>query len=388
MNEISIVVNGAKYCGWLSATVNAGIDKLARAFSLSITKDFPSYPSIPIRAGATCEIYIDEHKIIKGYVDATPISYSANSVTVNINGRSKTCDLIDCCTPQAGTMCPTATSWNNTISKNALTRPLFSSTQWENSRIDKILCDLCAPFDINVIVNKKLAEIKTSFSTTIGQTVASSIKKLMLVENLIIMDNEQGELVIAAVGENGTCSDSLVLGQNILAASCSHDYSKLYSDYSVYAQKATKDNESAEQGTGNYGLAFNNVVTRPRYTDIKLTGQNVTQTCQERANFEVNFNNALTKVINVQVQGWTQKNGEVWKPNSFVNYKDEVLGFDAQFLIKEVNYSISNGGTITSLTLIDPLAYRSDAVTAQKNNKKSSTENKDSWANVKPIEGK
>lgn len=389
MTDIYITVNGKKYTGWLNAKVNAGIDKIARAFALSVTHNFPDFEQMSIKAGDACEVFIDDQKIISGYVDSTPISYTASSVTVTINGRSKTCDLIDCCSPPAKTPIQTQSTWSNTKSSKALAPTPESVTEWQATNIDKIICDLCAPFSVPVIVDTELSQIKTTFACTIGETVAKAIQKLMLIDNLIITDDENGQLIISKVGTNGEATDTLELGINILSASCKHDYSKVFSDVYVYGQKSTSDDETADQGAGSYGHAQSPAIARPRYTHIKLTGQQVTQSCLEKANFEVNFALAKTKEIAVRVQGWLQSDGSIWRPNSLVKYKDHILGYDGIFLIRDVSYSISNSGTFTDLTLIDPLAYKADKVTEKDKSttKKSgsSTSNADKWKDVRPI---
>lgn len=394
---IKCAVNGVLYSGWLSASVQAAIDQTARAFALQVTYKYPEYAPLQIKEGDLCEIYIGVEKILTGYVDAVPISYNAQGITVTVNGRSMTCDLVDCCPPPAGTeITRQSASWGDIPPSDAEQKPQVAATAWHDATPETIMSALCAPYGINVrVMTDKLSDKISSFAVTPGDTVLESIKKLITVENLVVCDDEFGCLVIAEPGSNGEYPTALESGVNILEAALNSDLTESYSDYVAYGQRSGSDTVSGKNAALCTAAAHDDTITRPRYKHVMLTGQATPQLCSERANFEANFARAKSKAVSVKVQGWRYQ-GLLWMPNFLVRLKDTILDIDETMLIKSVTYNVDNGGTNAVLELIDKTAYKSDAVEqpGKKTDKKSSKKkgkgkskkgSSDPWADVVPI---
>lgn len=78
----------------------------------------------------------------------------------------------------------------------------------------QIISDLCAPYGIRVICEIKDFNSKiVNFTVNPGEKVVDSINRLLTKDNLIVTDNEFGDLVISEVGSNGNSSDSLTVGK-------------------------------------------------------------------------------------------------------------------------------------------------------------------------------
>ena len=102
LNKVSIEVDGVRYEGWKSARIDMSIDQICRAFVLSVTDNFPGNHNFSrLQPGQKVVLKIGEDTVCTGYITATPISYDARSVTVQVQGKSKTVDLVDCCSPWA-----------------------------------------------------------------------------------------------------------------------------------------------------------------------------------------------------------------------------------------------------------------------------------------------
>ncbi len=102
MNDnVTLRVNGREWNGWTSVRIGAGIERLARDFSVEITRQWPGDEGITtlqprIKNGSKVEVLIGDELVITGWVEATPVRYDARSVSTGIAGRSLTADLIDC----------------------------------------------------------------------------------------------------------------------------------------------------------------------------------------------------------------------------------------------------------------------------------------------------
>lgn len=57
------------------------------------------------------------------------------------------------------------------------------------------------------------------------------------------------------------------------------------------------------------------------------------------------------------VQGWRQRNGQLWLPNMRVQVRDPIIGFDMEMLIAEVEYLQGETGTTATLTVAPVAAF-------------------------------
>ena len=102
INKVRILVDGECYDGWKSARIELSMDQICRAFVLSVTDDFPGNQRFSrLEPGQKVELYIGNDKVCTGYITSTPIKYDAKMVDVQVQGKSRTVDLVDCCSPWA-----------------------------------------------------------------------------------------------------------------------------------------------------------------------------------------------------------------------------------------------------------------------------------------------
>ena len=93
----------------------------------------------------------------------------------------------------------------------------------------------------------------TNHTVNPGEKVFESINRLITKENLVVMDDEQGNLVITEPGSAGQAADALELGVNILAGSSAFDFSKRYSHYIAVGQHAGIDTDFGRSAAEDKG---------------------------------------------------------------------------------------------------------------------------------------
>lgn len=87
MNDnVTLRVDGREWNGWTSVRIGAGIERLARDFSVEITRQWPGDEGITtlqprIKNGSKVEVLIGDELVITGWVEATPVRYDARSVS-------------------------------------------------------------------------------------------------------------------------------------------------------------------------------------------------------------------------------------------------------------------------------------------------------------------
>ncbi len=352
-NTVNLTINGINWGGWKSVSISAGLERLARDFTLAITWKWPGATiQRPPEAGQKCQVWIGNDLVLTGYIYATPIQYDGNSITLAVSGRSLTSDLVDCSAITEGD----------------------KKGQWRQQELTQIVTDLCKPYNITVIDQTKLEEQKkqaiqaaqiaagvatpqqsqkkkdTLADHTIepGESVFDSINRLLNIYRDFATDDGYGRLVIAKVASAGYASNELVLGENILNGSSELDFSNTYSEYRVLAQSSQN---SKVKGETNDPRA-----PRKRVLIIQQNGQVTNEKAEERANWEASHRMGKALEANYTINGWRQSTGQLWIPNTIVRVRDKLIGFDRDMLIMEVNYTLDDRGMLTHLRVAPPEA--------------------------------
>jgi len=356
-NLARLLVNGQDFGGWKEVSVTVGIDRQARDFSLSVTDRWPG-SDVPrrIAPGDSCQLYIGPDLVLTGWVDGTPISHDAKSVTVSVKGRSKTADLVDC-------------------------SAIHSPGQFKGRRVEQIAAELAAPYGIDVVAAVDTGAPIPDHQVQQGESVFESIDRLLKQRALLSTDDADGRLILTRAGAE-RAGTSLVVGPqgNVLTGSAGLDFKDRYSEYIVKGQKpkaqAGDDDEedddagaaassedlgdlAAEASTSSQVQAqhADTGIQRRRVLVIVADGQPDGGTARDRARWEAAHRAGKSYQTTYTVQGWRQADGQLWLPNRLVRITDPIIGFDLDMLIAEVTYSLSASGSIATLTVAPKAAY-------------------------------
>lgn len=362
-NEISLRINGTDFKGWKSVRIAAGIERMARDFTLEATSKWPgSDIAQRIGPGQSCEIYIGQDKILTGYIDSTPIRYDGSSITVGINGRSKTGDLVDCCPldmePSGG--------WSAVDNGNGGPRPLtqMTATQWANRKAEAIAADLARPYQIGVIAQVNTGNPIQNESMQVGETIYELIDRMMRKNHFLATDDENGNLVFIKPGSGGRAGTALELGGNILQASTQLDYKQVYSRYTCYGQGGATEGMPLDVAfSGKASVADTSIfgAARMRVLILRAEGEAYADQCRDRVVYEMAHRAAKAVETIYTVLGWRQQDGSLWRPNQLVRVRDSVIGFDADLLIVEVTWYIDKEGMRTDLKVGPQSGYLTKA---------------------------
>ena len=340
---VKLTVNGNDYSGWKSVRIEAGLERIARSFELSVTDHWPGSASQVrrIAPGDLCEIRIGDDLICTGYVDATPIDYDANSITIMVRGRSKTADLVD-------------SSADN------------STGQFKGLSADAITKKLAGQYGLNVVSEVSAGAVITDHQIQQGESAFESLDRIAKQRQILITDNAAGDVVLSSPGGGGQASSALELGVNILSASAGFDFSEVYSNYSVKGQKSGTDDSYGVQAAQSFGTAVDSNVKRRRVLIVRQSGQADAQTCGQRAAYEQQIRAAKAGEIRYRVAGWRQVDGKLWMPNLTVKIVDAIMATNTSLLISEVIFTLDDYGMITELVVIPVGAFATEPETKRK----------------------
>lgn len=78
-----------------------------------------------------------------------------------------------------------------------------------------------------------------------------------------------------------------------------------------------------------------------------------TEILQKKAEIIKEVNAGESDTLTYKVQGWRQSNGELWRVNSVIGFKDPMLGpfENASWITTQITYSLSSSGTASVMTL-------------------------------------
>lgn len=333
-------VDGKVHSYWTQATIARSIERGAYSFELTLTDSFESNnktsPRV-IKPEQAVEIFINDEKIISGYIDDVNPSYNATTHTLQVTGRSKVGDLID------------------------------SSTDGKQFKIGQSLLQIanvcCLGFGINVIVDDSAKDaakepFKTNHMLDIGQPIWEFLEELARIRAVLLVSDSDGNLVITRAG-SVMSEVALELGVNIKAASGTFSNRGVFSQYTVCAQQPNAPmllNDSAAN-TQPKGTVKN---TSGRYRPYVTSSDNPTDSagCITRAQWQKNVSESRAKSIVYTVQGWRQtEDGKLWQPNSLVAIKDHWMGWNDQYLIPETRILLDEKGSTTELLVMPKNAF-------------------------------
>jgi prophage tail gpP-like protein len=328
---IAVKINGKKFTGWESVSVLKSMDNVCGSFDIGLISSTATKGILP---GQKVIIEIADEPIITGYIDKRVRKIDENSKSMTISGRDNTGDLVDC-------------------------SAIKSSGSWKNITLLQLCTDVCKPFEIQCFVGDGASIGKPFKSVTIqdGETVFALIERLCRQRSLLPLANSYGHLILETPSTT-PADDSLSAGFNIKTITEEIDYTNRFSSYTVKAQNSGGGNPwTKETSTGIKGSAKDTVITRYRPLIIQAETKHDNGTAKDRATWEavVRFGRSLN--LTIDVKGWRQSSGTLWKRNTLVDVLYEDLEIDGTFIVIGVNYKLDdNSGHTTALTLRNKLA--------------------------------
>ena len=121
---------------------------------------------------------------------------------------------------------------------------------------------------------------------------------------------------------------------------------RIYAVLSKTGASWTGDN--SEEVRNHSTIALDQAVPRFRPTvEVAEESLNLKQ-AQDRVLWRANVNAGKSFRVTVSVNGWRNPDGDIWKPNTLLRYRDAGLGVNREFVIVSVDLSVSDGGVITT----------------------------------------
>jgi prophage tail gpP-like protein len=331
------------------------MESLCSTFEFVTVQSQPfDYRQWPITMGAKCDVLVDDEPVLKGYIEDININYDKDSHVVQVSGRDVTCDLVDC-------------------HKANRTYAYYKST------VKQIVTDTCAPFSIPVEIDESaraaantVPNLAATFFAAGGDSLIGVIYKITRLAELYVMASTNGGLLLTTAGKR-FADQQLKSGVNILRGGLKQSDKEKFSVYYVKGFGFENENQikSKDWLWMNGTFPPKPPATYPdertgatRYRPYSNMAENSVRLkgVGWRSKAEAQYRIGNSRKYNYMVQGWREKEGgELWAPNTNVVVVDPLFGISDPFLIEAVEYTQSDQGTTSNLTLCSREKYAAQA---------------------------
>lgn len=330
-NDITLLVDGQAYGGWERMEIQRSIEQMAGTFALQVTTkwDGQSEP-YQLREGLPCSVLIGGETVITGYIDDYAPECDPDSSTINIHGRDKTADLVDCAA-------------------------IHRSGQWHNVGLAQIVQDIARPFGIGVVVDDsaELGDKFKSFALEEGETAFCAIDRACRMRAVLCTSTPAGDVLLTRASDEDS-GVQLIEGVNMKRFGARHSWRERYSAVTVKGQAKGDDDESGATVAHGKAQATDAEINRYRPMIVVAEHGAGIKSLTDRARWEVQVRMGRGKRGHCTVVGWRVAGdgqaGRLWQPNTLVYIDSPRLNLAADMLIVGCTYHKSERGTTTELT--------------------------------------
>jgi len=338
---VSLKAGGLVYFGWKSLRAETGIEQCAGAFELGVMDRWAGQAQPwQIKPGDSCELQINGQTIITGFADLARPTITKMSHGIQVSGRDRTMDLIDCAA-------------------------IFKTGQWKRARLDRIARDIASPFGIEVVVadGVDVGAAFDSFNIEEGERAFETIDRAARMRAVLVTTDGTGRLILSAPSSKKTGA-VLRQGFNVLDAWLELSWKERFSEIIIKGQGKGSATSYGSQVAHGRASIKDDAINRYRPLIVIAEQHGLSPSFAARAEWERNVRRGRGTRATVKVQGWTYQdnsstNGEtVWRPNMLVEVDLPYLGLHQDLLIAKCEFALDDGGSTTMLHLAAPGAFQ------------------------------
>lgn len=328
-----VEVNGQQFTRVKQVDVSNSLDDFSGTARIIVTE--PTDDDSVIKIGDKASIIFDNIKVITGYVESISDSETNDSHDVDINIRSAVSDLIDSTIPDNLKFVEGVSTFKDLVQK----------------AIDGL------GLKISIVDNVNITFTDDIKSGEVGQKCFDFLQEYARKAQVFLNTDGLGNVYIRRPG--GDLTTHLVEGVNILESSISLDYSERYNKYVVYSNS----NVTAEGNTDNLnvkGEATDSSIRTTRVFEKIAEKPMSADECANAAIEEANIRRIRSFNYTCKVAGFSG-NGELWQEGKLANTYNPKKGVVGKYVIRSINYNMSDAGEFTTMNLTEPDAYKLQA---------------------------
>jgi prophage tail gpP-like protein len=275
------------------------------------------------------EIYLGRQKVLTGNLYTVSIELSPEGVRKQLSGASLTADMID--------------------------STMRAPYEFKGLTLKQIAETVAKPYQVSIIFDDDPGGAFKRVTAGKEETIFSFLSKLSKQRSLLTTNDADGNLVFTKAKFDSHVGSVVVGSPPLEGITVDFDGRKRYNVYKALSQRRGRVTKKA--------IAKDNTVSLSRFKTFTVndtTGGDI----QQAADWERSKQLASSLNFNIPVQDWYSPTGDLWEINTLVSARSDALyipdGFD--FLIRSVEYSLSNDGVATTLGLMLPQAYTGEPI--------------------------
>jgi prophage tail gpP-like protein len=339
-DELIIVVGDNAISGWEQVEVTLRLEGFPNSFSIGMTSRAPITSSaIVAKAGDPCTILLGRDLVITGYVDRDIPGGSANGHTIQLIGRGKTQDLVDC-----------SAEWD-------------SGQMIQGNALD-IATRLALPYGIAVELGDGAAAGPQVPQLLLNYTEhgADIIQRVARNAGLLAYENASGKLILGKLGTEQAAS-GITYGRNVQAWQVENSMDGRYSE--ICCCSLSVDTLADLAGSNFFDVETDPNVPRHRRMDMVLeqVAENPQAFTIGKARWEIARRAGRGAVVHATVDSWRDSAGALWRPNTLIPVDVPGMRGDRRLCLSEVTFRKSNeSGTTAELMLMPPAAFTPEPI--------------------------
>ena len=338
---VKVEINGKTFDLFKQVDVSISLDNFAREGQIIVTE--PPDDTYSLKLNDEIKIYFDEILVLTGYLEDMSDSEDNSNHDITYNLRDKVCDLIDSSIPEK----------------------LYTVKGVKKLKelIERAISGL--GLDIKVIDDRNVDLDNSDKAGEIGQLCGTFLMEYARANQSILNSDADGNVWIRKTGTDANKLKTYLIEEvngkynNILSSALSVSNKDRYHKYIVRSNQNT--NTKAKDGKWSYssvkGEITDDEVRKSRIFE-KISEKPMTaDQCKEAAKEEANLRRIRGFNYSCSVVGFSANN-ELWFPGFITKLVDQKKGLSGDFLIKDVQFTYSGEGEMTSMTLTYPDAYK------------------------------
>lgn len=332
LEQVSLVVDGAPYVGWIDVEIERSLDRFAHSFDFTyVDRWSDEVEPWPIKAGVPVSVKYGNHVLITGYVSSSRFELDDREWRLRARGRSATGDLADC-------------------------SAIFKTGTWVNQMVSKIANDLVAPYGLTVELSIADNTPVPRFTLELGESVYDALDRLVRNRGYLLTTNPDGNVSLIRL-QNFIGTVAAVPVQEATRRAVDEDEQDVHSQYFLRSQSFDTDESGADV---TIRRKFDGPpVTGMRHRPLVLVADSASDRTQleKRATWEQNVRYGRSLRVHYTLPGALDPSGLTWLPGRHYHVRDEVLGVEETLLCVRACLRVQKDELLTEIELTRPEAF-------------------------------
>lgn len=339
-DDVTVAVGGQQITGWQEVEVTLRADGFPNSFDVALSSQ--GQVGSVAHAGAACAVSLGTDVVVTGYVDRDINGGSANGHLLQLVGRGKTCDLVDC-----------SAEW--------------PTHQMVNGDALQIASQIAQAYGITVVLGAgaQAGPQVPQWNLNYGEVGADIIQRVARNAGLLAYEDNLGRVVLGTVGAVSAASGA-VYGGNVQAWTVENSMDQRYSEIVCCAEAM----DALMELGGDDFFHREPDPNVPRHRQLDLVVETVAADPQQftikRAIWEQARRAGRSAVVHVTVDSWRDSGGVLWTPNTLVPVSLPGNRAGSPLILGEVTFRRnSESGTTADLILMPPAAFTPEPIVLQ-----------------------